>query len=72
MERIMAVITKMPTIGEIAERFGVPSHRIVYVVESRHIEPSGIAGHARVFDEAAVQRIGSELRRIAEDRRATW
>jgi hypothetical protein len=58
----------LPTIGEIARRFDVPPHRVEYVVESRGIEPTGIAGHARVFDEPAVNRIASELRRIERDR----
>ena len=58
----------LPTIGEIARRFDVPAHRIEYVVDSRGIEPVGVAGHVRVFDEPAVTRIASELRRIERDR----
>lgn len=40
--------TFLPTIGEIARRCHVPTHRVEYVVESRGIEAAGIAGHARV------------------------
>ena len=59
-----------PTVGEIAKRRGVPVHRIVYVIQSRGICPVGRAGNARIFDEAAVNLITSELERIAKDRQA--
>jgi hypothetical protein len=63
----------LPTVGQIAQRLGVPVHRISYVIDSRGIKPVGWAGNAKVFDEPAVQRIGSELKRIAEDKEAnTW
>jgi DNA-binding transcriptional MerR regulator len=57
-----------PTVGEIARRLGVPLHRVEYVIRSRAIRPSVRAGNLRVFTEADVQHIASELRRIAEDR----
>jgi DNA-binding transcriptional MerR regulator len=56
------------TVGVIAERLGVPVHRITYVIESRSIRPAGRAGNAKVFTEADVQHIAGELRRIAEER----
>lgn len=56
------------TVGQIAKRFGVETHRVVYVVRSRHVQPAGRAGIQRVFDEAAAAWIGSELRRIERDR----
>ncbi|MFH1923062.1 MAG: hypothetical protein ABIP48_24625 [Planctomycetota bacterium] len=67
---IIAVRTlyRLPTVGTIAQRLGVLPHRVVYVIESRGIEPIGQAGHARVFAEAAVDRIASELKRIDADR----
>jgi len=40
----------------------------VYVIETRGIEPIGKAGHARVFTEAAVERIALELKQIDADR----
>jgi len=61
--------TKTPallTVGQIADRLDVSVHRIGYVVNSRGIEPIGRAGVLRVFDDAAVQRIASELRRMAD------
>ncbi len=54
----------LPTVGTIAQRLGEPIHRVAYVIETRGIEPIGRAGHARVFTEAAVERIASELREI--------
>ncbi len=54
----------VPTVGEIARRLGVALHRVEYVIRARHVRPSGRAGNARVFTEADVDRIASELRRI--------
>ncbi len=58
----------LPTVGEIAQRLGVPVHRVVYVIESRDIRPAGLAGRARVFSKADIDHIASELRRIDEER----
>lgn len=56
------------TVGEIARRLDEEVHRIEYVIRSRNIRPVGWAGNARVFCDADLDRIASELRRIAEDR----
>ena len=53
------------TITEIARCLDVASHAVTYVVKTRGIEPARWVGHARLFDEAAVGRIASELARIA-------
>lgn len=58
---------RMPTVGVIAIRLAVPTHKIEYVLRTRAITPSGWAGNARVFDEAAVSRIKSELARIERE-----
>ena len=52
------------TVGEIARRLDEKVHRIEYVIRSRQIPAVGWAGHARVFSEAAYQRIESELVRM--------
>jgi hypothetical protein len=57
-------IVSLPTLGEIARRLGEPVHRIEYVIRSRHIRHSGIAGNCRIFDQEAVQLIEQELLRI--------
>jgi DNA-binding transcriptional MerR regulator len=69
MEGVMSTVAPpVPTVGEIARRLGVPVHRVVYVIESRGIRPAGRAGTARIFSEADVAYIASELRRIKEDK----
>ncbi|NQU20609.1 MAG: hypothetical protein HQ567_04950 [Candidatus Nealsonbacteria bacterium] len=56
------------TVGEIARRLEEQVHRIEYVIRSRDIQPESWAGNARIFSEADVQYIQSELRRIDEER----
>lgn len=58
----------MPTVGEIALRLGEPVWRIEYLIRSRNIRPVSRAGNARVFTEADVSFIASELRRINGER----
>ncbi len=57
-----------PTIGEIARRLGKPLHRVEYIIRSRDIRPAGLAGNARVFSDADVDRIARELRRMDAER----
>jgi len=59
-----ASYTTVPTVGCIATRLRVPVHRIRYLIESRSIAPIGRAGNSRIFSEAAVELIQSELARI--------
>ncbi len=54
---------RLNTVGEISRKLNVPQHRVAYVIRSRNIEPSHRAANLRVFDEAAVKMIDSELRR---------
>ena len=61
----------LPTVGVIAQESGKSIHRVEYVIRSRDIKHIGRAGNARVFSEAAVRRIKSELARIDEEREAT-
>ena len=58
----------MPTVGEIARRTGYSLHRVEYIIRARNIRPSGRAGNARVFTDADVERIASELRRIDSEK----
>jgi hypothetical protein len=60
--------TQHLTLGRIAQRLGEPLHRIAYIVESRHLKPSGRAGCLRIFSESDLQYIASELRRIDAER----
>ncbi len=63
-----ATLPNVPTIGEIARRTGYPPHRVEYVIRARRIEPQSKAGNARVFSEADVARITSELKRIDREK----
>jgi hypothetical protein len=63
--------TSVPTVGEIARRLGVPLHKVEYVIRARGIAPPGWAGNARVFTDADVAQIGSELKRIAAEKEGT-
>ena len=65
----MPSLRDYPTLGAIAERLGEPVHRIRYVIDSRQIRASGRAGNARVFTEADVERIRTELARIGQTKR---
>ena len=62
------MVKPLPTVGVIAERCRASVHQVEYVIRSRNIEPAGTAGNARVFTEADVQHIASELKRIESDR----
>lgn len=65
-----AIAPSVPTIGEIARRLGVPIHRVEYVIRAREISPCGWAGNVRVFSDADVERIATELHHIQELRPA--
>ena len=56
------------TVGEIIRRLNAPLHRVQYVIQTRDIQPVGRAGNVRIFSEADVSFIASELRRIDEER----
>lgn len=61
---MQATIPFAATIGEIARQVGCPVHRIEYVIRTRNLRPKERAGNIRVFSEADVQFIASEIRRI--------
>ena len=61
-------VPEASTVGVIARQYGVPVHRVEYVIRSRNIKPASRAGSAYVFTEADVQFIGSELRRIDREK----
>jgi hypothetical protein len=54
----------MPTVGEIARRLDEPVHRIEYILRTRDIRPSGMAGNCRVYAERDVERIAAALQGI--------
>ena len=47
------------TMGQIALLLNMPLHRVRYVVETRHIEPTTRAGQLRMFTDADLEQIRS-------------
>ncbi len=64
----MTLSAQIASLGEIARRLNVPIHRVEYVIRTRHIAPALVAGGRYFYCEASVQRIGSEIKRIDEER----
>ena len=63
-------IPKLITLGVIAERLGVPLHRIRHVLATRpHIKPTAVAGNLRLFDSQAVAQVRYEIT-LSDARRA--
>ena len=58
-------IPKLATIGEVANMFKVPLHRINYILSTRpHIRHRATAGMTRCFDDKAIAQIRHELNLI--------
>lgn len=55
---------RLVTAGVMAERLGVPLHRVQYVLRTRQVRVSAYAGRLRLYDRAAVERVRGELARI--------
>lgn len=69
--RMMTTLSFPPhldTPGRIAQKLGVPTHRIQYIVATRKIKPAAYAGRLRLFDRNALARIRHELNAIAARR----
>jgi hypothetical protein len=67
----MSQLPLLLTVGEIARRLNTKVHRIEYIIRSRKIEATGWAGHARVFSQANLDHIASELTRMDADRQSS-
>ena len=55
------VLKELATIAQIADRHGVPVHRVSWIVKTRGIEPAFWVGNTRAFDAAGEERIVREL-----------
>jgi len=53
--------TKLLTTGQIAERFGIREHRVLYAIRTRKIKAVGRAGLYRLYDIKGVLAIGRAL-----------
>ena len=62
------IVSSALTVGELARRLGEPVHRVEYIIRARGLKPASWAGNARIFSEADLAYIKSELRRIREER----
>lgn len=53
---------KLKTPGVIAQRLGVPLHRVLHILRTRrHIRPTARAGTLRLYDEQSVSAVRHEL-----------
>jgi DNA-binding transcriptional MerR regulator len=64
----MVAPPELPTVGVIAEKFGVPVHRVEYVIRRWTIVPASRAGNAYVYSDDDVEFIGAQLQRTQADR----
>ncbi len=64
----MDLSSPIASLGEIVRQLDKPIHRVEYVIRSRKIKPAVVAGGRHFYSEAQVQRIGSEIRRIDEEK----
>ncbi len=56
------------TLGQIAARLNVSTHRVKYAIDQYHIEPTTRVGILRAWTEDRIPLIESALRRIAARR----
>lgn len=49
------------TVGEVAAELGQPLHRVLYIIDSRRIEPAARIGRIRAFTHEQVEVIKREL-----------
>ncbi len=60
-------IPQLRTTGVIATMLKVPHHRVIYVLRTRkHIQPAGLAGIYRLYDNVAIAEIRGVLKKIDE------
>ena len=58
---------RLLTPGVLAERLGVPLHRVTYILGTRpHIRPAARAGTLRLYDAQVVEAVRAELDRITQ------
>jgi predicted transcriptional regulator len=54
----------MNTIGVIAQRLGVPIHKVEYAIRSQQIKAESKAGIAKVYSDDQVEQISRALDKI--------
>ena len=68
MYYVMGSEPRLLTVGAIAERLGVPLHRVQYVLRTRDIQPAALAGIYRLYLTDALDRIREALAETAAKR----
>ena len=69
MAHFTEAVPSLRTPSRIADRLGVPLHRILYIIATRpHIRPAALSGATRVFNEEAEALIRHEVNAIAARR----
>lgn len=56
------------TLGQLAQRLGVPTHRLKYAIDQYHIDAAMRVGITRVWTVSDIPRIKSALARVAMNR----
>jgi hypothetical protein len=60
----MSQVPILLTVGVLADRLAEPLHRVEYVLRTRRIPPTGLAGKSRVYDDSARKQIAEVLHSI--------
>ena len=55
------------SIGELARRLGVHRDQATYAAQAYGIDPTMVAGGRRLYDDRALERIRSAVRRVREN-----
>ena len=72
MSDTIPIEKRLLTLGQLAERLDVSTHRLKYAIDTYHIKPVMRVGIIRVWSEDDVPRIKSALARIASNRKGAW
>jgi len=51
----------MWTVGKMANDLKVPTHRVLYAISTRKIEPSGRIGHYRIFGSDEFRKVSEAI-----------
>jgi hypothetical protein len=68
MNETTAAESRLLTLGQLAERLDVSTHRLKYAIDQYRIAPATRVGIIRVWSEDAIPLIRSALARIASNR----
>jgi hypothetical protein len=64
----MVAAPEVPTVGSIAKKYKVATHKVEYIIRRWSLLPVGKAGHTSIYSEDDSDFIGEMLKRIASER----